>query len=128
MLERDALVAEVATDLVDAVDTADDAALQVQLERHPQVQARVHGVRLGGKRPGRATARDRLQNRRLHFDKPTRVQIATNGGDHAAARQKHLARVDVGHQVEVALPIARFHIDQAVPLLGRVPEALAQQR
>jgi len=44
------LVAEVAVDLVDALDAADDRALEVQLRRDAQVQLGVERVRVRDER------------------------------------------------------------------------------
>ena len=55
VLVGDALVAEVLAELVDAVDAADDEALEVELGRDPQVEVAVERVVVGGERaaPGR---------------------------------------------------------------------------
>ena len=63
VLEADALVAEVAADLVDALEAADQQALEVQLEADAQEQLLVELVVVRGERPGRRAAVDRLQNR-----------------------------------------------------------------
>jgi hypothetical protein len=47
VLVADPLVAEVAADLVDRLETADDQALEVELERDPQVEVVIEGVVVG---------------------------------------------------------------------------------
>ena len=62
VLGREPLVAEVAVDLVDALEAADDQALQVQLRRDAQVHVQVERVVVreerarGGARPGSAAS------------------------------------------------------------------------
>ena len=72
VLGRDALVAEVLAELVDAVDAADDAALQVELGRDPQVEVAVEGVVVGGERPRQRAAVERLEHRGLDLDETVR--------------------------------------------------------
>ena len=85
MFERDAFVAEVAANLVHALDAADDAALQIQFEGNAQVHPRIHGVGLGSKRARGATTGDGLQDGCFDLDEASGVQIATDGSDDAAA-------------------------------------------
>ena len=78
-------------------------------------------------RPRRAAV-DRLQDRRLDLDEPLGIEEAPHLGDHARARHEQLARLLVGHQVELALAVARLDVGQPVVLLGRRPQRLRQQR
>jgi hypothetical protein len=59
VLVADALVAEVAADLVDRVEAADDEPLEVELEADAEVEVVVEGVVVGheGSRVGAARAR-----------------------------------------------------------------------
>ena len=71
-----ALVAEVAVDLVDALEAADGQALEVQLRRHAQVQVQVERVVVGHERLGRGAAGDVMHHRRLDFEEAPRVEPA----------------------------------------------------
>jgi hypothetical protein len=82
----DALVAEVAVDLVDALQAADHQALEVQLRRDAQVQLQVQRVVVGGERLGRGAAGDVMHHRRLHFQEAARVQPARIARRSASAR------------------------------------------
>ena len=80
VLRRDALIAEVLAQLVDPVDAADDAALQVELGRDPQVEVAVERVVVGGERPRQRAAVERLQHRRLDLDEAALVEPAPDLG------------------------------------------------
>ena len=87
VLVRDALVAEVLAELVDAVDAADDEALEVELGRDPQVEVAVEGVVVGGEGPRQGAAVERLQDRRLDLDEAVLVEPAADLGDRAGAER-----------------------------------------
>ena len=74
VLERDALVAEVLADLVDALEPADDEALEVELGRDPEVEVRVELVVMRDERACERAAVARLQDRRLDLDEPPLVE------------------------------------------------------
>ena len=76
MLERDALVAEVLADLVDALEPADDQTLEVQLGGDPQVERLVELVVVSRERPRERTAVAWLQDRRLDLDEAFLVERA----------------------------------------------------
>ena len=67
---RDALVPEVAVDLVHALEPADEQALEVQLGRDPEVKVHVKGVVVRLEGPRRGAAGDGLHHRRFHFEEP----------------------------------------------------------
>ncbi len=106
VLERDPLVAEVLAELVDPVDPADDAALQVELGRDPQVEVAVEGVVVGDEGSRQGAAVERLQDRRLDLDEAVDVEPAADLGDRSAADPEDLARLRVGDQVELAVAVA----------------------
>ena len=107
VLERDALVAEVLAQLVHPVDAADDAALQVELGRDPQVEVAVERVVVGHERPRERAAVDRLQHRRLDLDEPVSVEPAPSLGDHLRPLQEALPHLGVRDQVLLAMAVAQ---------------------
>ena len=108
----DALVAELAADLVHAVDAADDEHLEVELGRdaHEKLLAEVVVPRL--ERLGRGPARQLVHHRRLHLQELPRVEVAPHVLDDFGANDKHVARARVGQQVEVALPEPRLRVGE----------------
>ena len=88
VLVRDALVAEVLAELVDAVDAADDQPLQVQLGGDAQVEVAVERVVVGREGPRQRAAVERLQDRRLHLDEAVLVEPAADLGDRTRPRAK----------------------------------------
>ena len=74
VLRRDPLVPEVAVDLVDALQAADDQPLQVQLRRDAQEELHVERVVMRHERPRQRAAGDRLHHRRLDLEVAAGVQ------------------------------------------------------
>ena len=84
---RQPFVAEVAVDLVDALEAADDEPLQVQLGRDAQVHVDVERVVVRDERLRDGAARDHLQHRRLDFEEVERVEEAAQVLHDARARR-----------------------------------------
>src|SRR3546814_15447227 len=80
-----ALVAEVAVDLVHALEATDDQALEVELRRHEQEQVQVERVVMRGERLGRRTTGQVMNHRRLDFDEAPRVEPQTERDDNLTA-------------------------------------------
>ena len=127
VLEAHALVAEVAADLVDAVDAADDAALEVELDGDAQVEVALELVVVGDEGPRHGAAVERLQDGRLDLDEAALVEEAADGGDDAGALDEDLARIVVDDGVEVAPAVARLDVGQAVELLGQRAQRLGEE-
>ena len=72
VLAVDALVAEVAVDLEDLLQAADQQPLQVEFGRDAQVEVHVQRVVVRLKGPGGRPAGDRLHHGRLHLDEAAR--------------------------------------------------------
>ncbi len=119
VLERHALVAEVLADLVDALEPADDQALEVELGRDAQVEVAVELVVVRRERPRVGAAVERLQRRRLDLDEAGAVELAAQGRDRARAQLELGAHLGVDQQVEVALAVARLDIGEPVVLVGQ---------
>ena len=63
-----ALVAEVLVDLEDAVETADDEPLEVQLGRDAKIEVNVESVVMRLERPRQGAAVNGLHHGRLNFE------------------------------------------------------------
>src|SRR5664279_766382 len=127
VLRRDALVAEVAINLVDAVHAADHQPLQVKLGRNAQIQIDVERVVVGDERLCHRAAGDGMHHRRLDFDEAIGVQKSPHRLYDFGAFQEDLAHLGVHRQVNVAAAIARLHVLQAVPFLGQRKQVLHQE-
>ena len=127
VLVRDALVAEVLAELVDAIDAADDQALQVELGGDPQVEVAVEGVVVGREGPGQGAAVERLQDRRLDLDEAVFVEPAAHLADGARPEREDAPALLVGDQVELAAAVAGLGVLEAVELVGRRAQALGEQ-
>ena len=127
VLARDALVAEVVADLVDAIEPAGDQPLEIQLVRDAQVEILVVAVVMGRERPRGRAAVQRLERRRLHLEEAAAIEAGAQRRDDAAAQQRRAPRLLVHQQVEVALAEARLDVGEPVPLLGQRTQALREQ-
>ena len=127
VLEAHALVAEVLAHLVDAVDAADDAALEVELDGDAQVEVALELVVVGHEGPRHGAAVERLQDGRLDLDEAALVEESPDGRDDAGTLDEDLARVVVDDRVEVTTAVARLDVGQAVELLGQRTQGLGQE-
>ena len=128
VLGGDALVSEVAVDLIDPVDSADDQALEVELGRDPQIEGHFEGVMMRHEGPGGRTPDDGLHHRGLDLEKSPGVEPVAKGLDDPGAHREGLAHLRVHQQVHVPLAVAGLHVLEAVPLLGQGPEGLGEKR
>ncbi len=128
MLAADPLVAEHATDLVDALHPADQQSLEVQLKGDAEVQIDVEGVVVGHERPGRRAPGNGLHCRPLDLDITALGQHTPERGDDPGTPEERLHRLRIAEQVDVPLPAAPLDVGQTVPLLGRRKQAFAQER
>jgi hypothetical protein len=126
VLERDALVAEVLAELVDALEAADDQALEVELGGDPQEQRAVELVVVRRERARERAAVDRLEHRRLDLDEAALVEPPAHRGDHLGAHDEQLARLLVGDEVELAVAVAQLDVLEPVALLGRRAQRLRE--
>ena len=128
MLGGNALVAEDAADLVDALHPAHEQPLQMQLGGDAEVEVRVEGVVVGDEGPGERAAGDALQDGRLDFEEAAGVEEAAERADHLwIARRRSLDTSSLADQIEVALTVADFDVAQAVPFLGEGAERLGEE-
>ena len=81
VLERDTLVTEIAANLVDSLQVADQQTLQIEFKRNPQVQVLLELVVVSDERPGRRAAVNWLQDGRLDLQEIMVIQEFTQGTD-----------------------------------------------
>src|SRR5579884_110930 len=123
-----ALVAEVAPDFVDAINTADDEPLEIEFDGDTQVEVAIQRVVMRDKGASGCAAIEGLQDGRLDLQKTMFIEIATHGADDAAARDKDSAYLfAVGDQVKVPLALAQFSIFQTMILLRQGAQGLGEQ-
>jgi len=128
VLRRQTLVAKVLAELIDALEAADDAALEVQLRSDAQIQRAIQRVVVRRERARERPAVERLEDGRLDLDEALVVEKAPHGGHDLRASDKQLARVLVGHEVELPAAISRLDVLEAVVLLRRRAQRLRQDR
>ena len=79
VLGADAFVAEVAVDLVDAIESADYEALQVKLWRDAQEEIHVERVVMGAEGARCGASGERLHHRRFDFEVIAGVEESAQG-------------------------------------------------
>jgi hypothetical protein len=89
---REAFVAEVAVDLEDLLEAADDQALEVQLRRDAQELLHVERVVVGDEGLGRGAAGDRVHHRRFDFHEAVAGhEVADRRDDERARKVKRVS-------------------------------------
>ena len=122
----DALVAEVAVDLIDAVHAADQQALEVELGGDAQEEIDVERVVVGGERPRGRASGDGLHHRSFHFDEVAGVEEAADGLHDARALGEDLTNLGVD-QIDVAHAVAQFHVGEPVELFRQRQQILGEE-
>ena len=127
VLDGNPFIAEIPVDFKNPVETAHHQTFQIQLRRDPQEQIHFQGVVMGHKRFGRGSAGDRLHHRGFHLEIIVLDHEIADQVDDPAARAENLANLGIGQQIEITLPIAGFHIGQAVPFFGKRQQRFGEQ-
>ena len=97
-------VSEHSIQLEDLVETAHEATLQEQFRGDAQVQIRVERIGVGDERPGGGAAGQRLQHRRLDFEKAAPFQRGPHRTHHGDSLASNGAGLRTHDQIDVALP------------------------
>ncbi|EQD52667.1 hypothetical protein B1A_12618, partial [mine drainage metagenome] len=124
MLGREPLVAEIAVDLVHALEPPDHQALQIQLRGDAQIHVLIERVVVRDEGARARPAGNRLHHRGLHLDEIERVEKLAQIAHDARACPEHVAAGLVDDQIHVPLPVARLHVGQAVPFVRQRPQRL----
>src|SRR5262245_50094712 len=98
----------------------------MQFEADPEEAIFLEGVEVGNEGPRGGATSCFLQNRRLHLEEAAAIEEAPNRGDRVAADAEHLARLLVGHEVEVSLALPYFSVREPVILLRGRPQRLGE--
>ena len=126
-MRRHALVPEVAVDLVDAIETAHDEPLEIELRRDAQIQVHVERVVMRDERSCRSAAGNRLHHRRFDLDEPPRVEEVAQRLDDARAEQEHATRIGIDDEVDVSLAVPGLYVLEAVPFLRQRAQSLGEE-
>src|SRR4030095_8189055 len=119
-------VAEDPADLVDALEPADDQALQIQLGRDAQVEIALERLVMRDEGARRRAAGDRVEDRRLDLEEALAVEDPADRLDDRRARLKALPRAFVRPEVDIAAAKTNLGVLQPVPLLRRRRERLRE--
>src|SRR5262245_60200645 len=127
MMCRDSLIAKVSVDLVNALQLANDQALQIKFRGNTQEKIHPQSVVMRLERPGRRSPCQGLHHWRFDFDVTALIQKIANPFDDLASRHEHLARFLVCYQVQIALSVTDLHVRQTVPLFRQRKERLREE-
>src|SRR6185437_3186991 len=127
VLRRDALIAEVAVDLVHALQPAHHQTFQVKLRRNAQIEVNVESVVMSDERARGRSSGDRLHHGCFDFDVTASVKKTADRLDNLAALDEDLAHVLVHDQVHITLAITQLHVLQTVPFLWQWQEIFAEE-
>src|SRR5260370_25003632 len=100
----------------------------MEFRRDAQVQINVQRVVVGDERARPRPTWERMHHRRFYFDVASLIEKLSQLLNHSCAGRKYLARFLVGDEVEIALPVAQFHVRQAVPLLWQRQQRLGKEK
>ena len=114
-----ALVAEVAVDLEDPVDSTDDGALEEQLGRDPQVELGVERVAVGRERSRGRTTVHRLQHGGLDLEEAVPRERRAQGRVDRGPRAHDVASSLAHDEVEVAAAHLRLFAELIVQVRQR---------
>src|SRR5207237_8586640 len=124
----DPLVAEVPSDLVHALEPADEQSLEVELERDAKLEIDVENVVMGGEWLRERSAGDSLEHRRLHLDEAACVELGPKGPQGRGSSDRESGRLGVGRQLKVAPALLEVRVPETVPLLRERADGLAEHR
>lgn len=113
-----ALVSELATDLIHTLQTTDDKHLQIQLWRDTHEQVHIQLVVMGDERLGGRTAGNGVHHGRLDLGEVTVIKEVSDILDDLGAGDEHIPRLVVHDQIQVPLAVALLLILEAV-VFGR---------
>src|SRR6185503_20768467 len=92
VLERDALVSEIAVELIHLLETADDETLEIELWSDPRVERDIESVVMRLERCRRGARRLWRKHRRLDLDIAVVFEKASERRDHSCASFENLTR------------------------------------
>ncbi len=112
MLEGDAFVAEISTNLINAFQSTHEQSFQIELKGNSQEEVLMELVMMGDKGPRSCAAIDGLQDGGFHFDEVVLVQELAQEADGCRPDFKDLLYIRVHSQVDIALAVAGFRVAQ----------------
>ena len=122
-----AFVAEVAVDLEDCLETADDQAFEVEFRRDAQIAVDAQGIVVRHEGLGVGAAGDGMHHRRFDFQESLLLEKATRQRDDLRPDAEGFSDFRVHDQVKVALAVAHLFVGDAVELLRQRGDCLCQQ-
>ena len=122
-----AFIAKITIDLIDAVESSYQQALQIQLRGDAQVEIEIKRVVARDERARGGPAGDSLHHRCFHFDVTARIEERAQSAQNFGAPEKCLSNTGVNDKVEVALPVTEFHVRQTMPFLWQGEQSFGKQ-
>ena len=127
MASGQTLVAEVAVDLIDPLEAANDQSLEVQLRGNTHIHIYIQRIVVGDKGTRHSAAGNHLQHGSFHFKKIRTVEVAANKVDNRGSGSKGIAHFRVNNQVNIALAIAHLLVGEAMEFIWQRTQGFGQQ-
>src|ERR1700685_4028186 len=121
-------IAEVAIDLVNAVEAADGQPLEIKLGSDAQIQIHVEGVVMRDERLSYCAARDLLHHGSFDLDEVMRVEKPPHGLHQLAALQENFPYLRIHDQVDVTLAVSQLNVGQAMPFFRPRQQVFGEER
>lgn len=118
-----ALVTELTSDFVDAVDATDNQHLEVKLRGNTQEHVHVEVVVVGDEGLGSGAAGDGVQHGGLDGDKVTVVEPATHVSVDLGTGEEDIPCSVVHHEIKVALAETLLRVLETIVVVGNLVQA-----
>ena len=128
MREVNAFVAEDTADFIDSLDPADHKPFEIKFQGDPQVELHIVGVDPGDERARVGAAVHRLQDRRLHLEEPSLMQVVADGLDHCRPDSGHPPGLRIDDQVHITVAYPGFCVTEPLVFFRQRPQALGGNR
>jgi hypothetical protein len=110
VLGGDALIAEVAIDLIDSIQSSHDQSLEVEFGRNAKIKVHIQSIMMGDKRTSRRATSLGLHHGRLHFQKVPFIEELPNRPNDGAPKTEDPTYLRIGQKIQIPLAIAYLHI------------------
>jgi hypothetical protein len=127
MLSGYAFISVHTAKLIDFLQPAYDQTLQMKFQSNPHIKIHIKGIMVRNERPCTCSSGNGMQRRSLDFNVTSRIKEFPHCLEHSCALQKHPAHVRINYKVEIAVPIAKVNINQAMPLLRQGTKGFAKK-
>ncbi|CAB4583405.1 unannotated protein [freshwater metagenome] len=125
MARIDPLIAKDATNLKNAIESADKKTLQRKLQGDAQVRVKSQGVVMRNERTCSGAALLQIQNGCFNLEVTTFAKHASDCINRGKSRFKHASSIWIHREVDIPLAVTRVDIGKTLPLIGKRTQRFA---